>query len=380
MSYIFKKGDIVRVKKVVGVGDDPSLMRENQVVESVRKIDVTDIDTYQVDLVGSAYLFTNHDLELVNSAVTYPDSSEKSNILKVEDDIIDANLVEPEEVNKPSVDYIKNSHVSENQKKSISEMKRIMMIFQNSQAVIRPHFILTGPSGSGKSNSIQVLCEDLDIPFIEINAAQLTKEGTAGNSLSKALSTLSSSSGKPTICFVDEFDKLFISGNNNSSLAHETTNGVQNEFLKVLESEKATVAGDYGKYLDIPIKNVLFIFAGAFNGEENISIDRLRKFGIKTEFLGRVGLVYNLHKLTLEDMYSILEKSVLLENYLKVFPASNKEKAIEVIKKYIEKIFEKNTLGARIVNTLVHQYFIKGGKLGEADVEKVSFQQMVDEF
>ena len=56
------------------------------------------------------------------------------------------------------------------------------------------------------------------------------------------------------------------------------------------------------------------------------------------------------------------------------------EKAIEVIKKYIEKIFEKNTLGARIVNTLVHQYFIKGGKLGESDVEKVSFQQMVDEF
>ena len=104
MSYIFKKGDIVRVKKVVG--DDPSLMRENQIVESVRKIDVTDIDTYQVDLVGSGYLFTNHDLELVNSAVTYPDSSEKSNILKVEDDIIDANLVEPELVYQESNKYI----------------------------------------------------------------------------------------------------------------------------------------------------------------------------------------------------------------------------------------------------------------------------------
>ena len=49
-------------------------------------------------------------------------------------------------------------------------------------------------------------------------------------------------------------------------------------------------------------------------------------------------------------------------------------------KVYIEKIFEKNTLGARIVNTLVHQYFIKGGKLGESDVEKVSFQKMIDEF
>ena len=95
MSYIFKKGDIVRVKKVVG--DDPSIMRENQIVESVIKIDVTDIDTYQVDLVGSAYLFTNHDLELVNSAVTYSNDGQKTNILKVEDDVIDANLVEPEE-------------------------------------------------------------------------------------------------------------------------------------------------------------------------------------------------------------------------------------------------------------------------------------------
>ena len=34
MSYIFKKGDIVRVKKVVG--DDPSLIREKQIVESVK--------------------------------------------------------------------------------------------------------------------------------------------------------------------------------------------------------------------------------------------------------------------------------------------------------------------------------------------------------
>ena len=69
MSYVFKKGDIVRVKIVVG--DDPSLMRENQIVESVKKIDINDIETYQVELVGSGYLFTNHDLELVNSAVTY---------------------------------------------------------------------------------------------------------------------------------------------------------------------------------------------------------------------------------------------------------------------------------------------------------------------
>ena len=46
--------------------------------------------------------------------------------------------------------------------------------------------------------------------FMEINGAQLTKEGTSGNSLSKALTPLLEMSEKLVICFVDEFDKLFI--------------------------------------------------------------------------------------------------------------------------------------------------------------------------
>jgi len=270
------------------------------------------------------------------------------------------------------------SHISDVQKQTMAEMRKVLAIFKNSDGKIRPHFFLTGPSGSGKSNSIQVLWEDQEIGYLEINAAQLTKEGTAGNSLSKALSGLANTGDKPTICFVDEFDKLFISGNNNCALAHETTNGVQNEFLKVLESDNATVAGDYGKYIDIPVKKVLFLFAGAFNGEPNITIDRLRDFGIKTEFIGRVGLIYNLEKLTIDDMYSILEKSELLKNYLKLFPGADKEAALVAIKSFIEKTYENNTLGARLVTTLIHQYFIKGGKLGFEEVKEVSFQKQLN--
>ena len=70
--------------------------------------------------------------------------------------------------------------------------------------------------------------------MLEINAAQLTKEGTSGNSLSKALSPIMMlPANQLTIVFVDEFDKLFINGNMNSSLANEVTVGVQNEFLTV---------------------------------------------------------------------------------------------------------------------------------------------------
>lgn len=257
----------------------------------------------------------------------------------------------------------------------LDQLNRIIDIYKGSEGCIRPHLILTGPSGSGKSHIAQHLAEEHEINFLEVNAAQLTKEGTSGNSLSKALSPLANSAGGLTICFVDEFDKLFISGNSNSHLAHETTNGVQNEFLKVLESRYASVYGDYGKYVDVPVDRVLFIFAGAFNGEEEITLDRLREFGIKTEFLGRVGLIYNLEKLSLESMYHTLLNSRLLAMYLKLFPDVKKEQVVEDVMNVVAQLHEKNTLGIRILNTLLNRYFINDGKLETEEVKQSSFQK-----
>jgi ATP-dependent protease Clp ATPase subunit len=257
--------------------------------------------------------------------------------------------------------------------KSINSIRRILEIFQSSGGEVRPHCIVTGPSGSGKSHTIGLLCEELMLPLVEINAAGLTKEGTAGNSVSKALSPLMQYGGALTVCFVDEFDKLFISGNSNSALAHETTNGVQNEFLKVVEGQ-ATIAADFGKYHTIKTDNVLFIFAGAFNGEENIDLDRLREFGIKTEFLGRVGLAYGMEKVSLEQMCNILTNSPLLANYLALMPEAKKDDVVDRIMQVLTENYEKNTIGVRMINTLIHQYFIEGG-LKEKEVKKTTFQR-----
>lgn len=256
---------------------------------------------------------------------------------------------------------------------SIDKIKRIIEIYLNSDGDIRPHCIVTGPSGSGKSHNIQAICEMLDVPMVEVNAAGLTKEGTAGNSLSKALAPLVAYGSRSVVCFVDEFDKLFISGNSNSALAHETTNGVQNEFLKALEGT-ANVSADYGKYHNIKTDNVLFIFAGAFNGEENITMDRLREMGIKTEFLGRVGLAYNMEKVTLAQMQSILEDSKLLASYLTLIPTAQKNVVVTVIMKVLTDNYEKNDIGVRMINTLLHQYFIEGG-LKAKEVAKTTFQR-----
>ena len=260
----------------------------------------------------------------------------------------------------------------------VKEISKILDIFVASNAKIRPHFILAGSSGSGKSYSIKSLCKEKDIQMVEINAAQITKEGTSGNSLSKSLSPLANYKHRNAVVFVDEFDKLFISNNTNSSLANEITTGVQNEFLKILESNTTQVYGEYGKYYDIDISRVLFVFAGAFNNEERVTIDKLRNFGVKTEFLGRVGLVYNTNKLTLEDLFMILDNSDLLDIYLKLFDGVKREDVVSVIREYLTANYENNTLGARIINTLINQYFIKGGTLGSDDVEEIMFQTKLE--
>lgn len=71
------------------------------------------------------------------------------------------------------------------QDKLIKEVNRIFQVFVNSNCKIRPHFILTGESGSGKSFTIKQLCDMNELNFLEVNAAQITKEGISGNSLSK---------------------------------------------------------------------------------------------------------------------------------------------------------------------------------------------------
>lgn len=248
-----------------------------------------------------------------------------------------------------------------------SNIQKIFKIFKASKAEIRPHFFLTGSSGSGKTYLIRKLAAESGLEYVQVNAAGLTKEGTSGNSVSKALSVLRNKPNKPLICFVDEFDKLLISGNHNSELAHETTNGVQNEFLTVLESDLSSVFGDYGKYVEVPTKNVLFVFAGAFNGEENLSIPRLQELGVKTEFLGRVSLVFSTVPVTLQDLLMSLEQNKLLEDYLTLFAKQhNRETVMAALTTAITERYSENLIGYRLLTSLIHQYFISGGKIPPA--------------
>lgn len=237
-------------------------------------------------------------------------------------------------------------------------LRRVFGVFKDSNCEIRPHSILSGPTGSGKSHLVQLVAKELDLALLTINAASLTKEGVSGNSLSKALSPLRNIGDSPAIVFCDEFDKLFVSGSAGSE-THESLAGVQNEFLTVLENDEASVFGDYGKYVNVPVKNCLFIFAGAFNGEKDMSIERLKEMGIRNEFLGRVSLCFSTEKPSLESLLEFLQNSDLLTQYLQVFKTAKRANIVKKLAAQIENGYAKNTLGVRGVNSLIHQHFLQ---------------------
>lgn len=240
-------------------------------------------------------------------------------------------------------------------------IKRIVTVFQESACAIRPHFFLTGNTGTGKTYTVKAIAAELDVPFLEINAAQLTAEGVSGSSLSKSMRPLREHWNIPNIIFVDEFDKL-IQRNGQSTSEH--LSGVQDEFLSVLEADKAVVFTEYGKYEPVLVTNSLFIFAGAFNGMEIESADDLQENGLRPEFLGRVPLIYRMPDISLDSLKEAVPEMKLFKDYLKyldITPSSAKGKNIlsDVRKQLHELHKNKGGIGIRQINYLIHQRFIK---------------------
>uniref|UniRef100_A0AB39ACT2 ATP-dependent Clp protease ATP-binding subunit n=1 Tax=Erwinia phage Fifi051 TaxID=3238787 RepID=A0AB39ACT2_9CAUD len=241
--------------------------------------------------------------------------------------------------------------------KVVGQMEHILSVFQKSESAIRPHFHLTGPSGSGKSFLVSELCKKMGIPFIEMNAAQLTAEGLSGNSLSKALRPLREHWNMPNIVFVDEFDKLF---QTNGEKTENFRSQVQDEFLTCLESKYASVFTDYGKYEPVVVNNSLFIFGGAYSNQKITSLPQLKDAGMRTEFLGRVPLVLFTEPVPLDELKKHITKLDLYMQYKNLYPETVDKEAVKGITAILIKQNKETPIGIRLLNTAIHMYFMRG--------------------
>lgn len=253
---------------------------------------------------------------------------------------------------------------------------KVFDIFVRTGGYIKPHFIITGGSGTGKTFIVSQLSKAVNISLLNVNASQITKEGISGNSLSKVLRPIAGYKGRPCICFIDEFDKLFITGNGNQKTQQELSS-VQNELLKIVEDDTTEVYDDYGKYMTIDISRVLFIFAGAFNGDV-VNVEYLLNAGVKTEFLGRVNLIFRTDPIDLEKIISSLNKNVLLKAYKKLYPDIKVDDVIDELKPAIVKNHTANRFGLRMINSLIHEYFIFDGLKNAKKEEKRYIDKFVD--
>lgn len=191
--------------------------------------------------------------------------------------------------------------------------------------------LLIGPTGTGKTLLVNTLAECLRLPFLELNAASLSREGYVGMSVLDQLLEFMNRVGekefKYSIIFIDEIDK--------QPAKDEHNNGRQYELLKLIEGTKTVHQNSESgnrKQSSIDTTNCMFILAGNFEvlrkerekrtksplgfvkdksnaGTAELMItDELTKYGgIIPEIAGRISAIAELKQPTKDELYAALK-------------------------------------------------------------------------
>jgi len=200
--------------------------------------------------------------------------------------------------------------------------------------------IVIGGTGCGKTFIINEIAKLLQCEVIRIDSATLVQTGYVGSNLSTDIISGMIDKGclisenKKFLIFIDEFDKL---AQQNGDIKGKT---VLYELLTILESKNIKGQNSYEKNAgqsEISIENVLFVFAGAFEGlidptknpvgykvensncETKITTEDIIQYGIPREVMGRISAPIQLNKTSKETLKNILLHSVQGIKYYKSF-------------------------------------------------------------
>ena len=268
---------------------------------------------------------------------------------------------------------------------------------------LKTNILLVGKSGTGKTEIVRQLAENLNIPCTIEDSTKYTEEGYVGASVTDMIENLIKEANNNFllasrgIIFIDEIDKKASRGDYRSDVNKE---GVLKSLLKIVEGTTVNILNPNYTF-DMPedemnikfdTSNIIFIFGGAFEGLDKIRDKRLNRnkigftsaeanhivinnymntsftkedlveYGLPIELIGRISSIYETKDLQVDDLEKILTYSKKSEfrKYETIFRNTGKELV------YSEKLFrliaeraKKTSTGARELNSLVSHIFEK---------------------
>lgn len=246
----------------------------------------------------------------------------------------------------------------------------------------KSHILIAGPSGTGKTEMINIVANQLGVPCFKADATAYTKEGYVGKSVYSMLLGLIEAAGgdikkaQNGILVVDEIDKK----------AHGTKDdvggqAVLNSLLKIMDRGviEVDLGGLFGGTVNFDTTNLTIIFMGAFadiyeNKEKNRKIgfginsneseisnltnEDFIKYGMPAEFMGRIGTIAYTNEFSIENLVELLYKSKI--SPLKEEREFFKDLGVKVTftSDYVKEIANKSKnskTGARDLKRLVKQ-------------------------
>ena len=214
----------------------------------------------------------------------------------------------------------------------------IMSNLDSSNPKRKSHLLLTGPTGTGKSKTIQLICEYLDIPYTKVDSTDYTQTGYVGRSVDEMLQRLIYAANgdvekaQKGILVIDEIDKKA----SKDEKGDASTKAVMDSLLKITGRGivQVDLIEDKSKTtIDFDTSNLTVIFTGAFEGIENIENNTgcktvgfvkeeektkeenrnmpklLIKYGMTPELIGRIKCIVPLKSFEEKDYVQILKYS-----------------------------------------------------------------------
>ena len=281
----------------------------------------------------------------------------------------------------------------------------------------RQNLFIIGGTGTGKTFTVKIAAKASGREFVDVNLAEVSAVGYVGKDLETVLATKAAKSKperwKRAVFLFDELDKIVMTTDEKN---RERTFDLIPELLKLIEGETMSVKLDKEKRVEVSTRDMVFIFAGAFEDVNKTVLERLgrnkrigfnsydstgegeactknddnilleveasdlEKYGVSRQFLGRMNRIIVTSPMTEEGYQNILmysKDSALLKQKRLLRDVYGIDLSIsdDAIKTIAEDCTEMK-VGARGLNSIINTTVSKG--LAKAmDCNNVSVMRIV---